>query len=279
VLIAALVSKRPYIGLGLGVLVFAGLFWSQIGTPRSIRLTGFVVGWLMYLLIDMLLLTNPRPEDAPMILRDGGLKEVRGAIPARPYHTLGILLLIAVGIINDPLMTLLVPAIVVSLLLTNTKINGWYWVALLIITSLGLRGLWVDYFQAQGYLLVISNWRDGLAWVKMIDLIVQQFTVFGAALSLLGLARLARWYPPLGTVSMLALAAYWIFGLVYTGPNQQLLILPMFVIFVLWMSYAVLALSEWGSRTFEAYPSLVRYVVIIVYGALPVAMLLRIVNG
>src|SRR5688572_12616559 len=40
VMIAALVSKKPYIGMGLGIVVFVAFFFSQIGTARSIRLTG-----------------------------------------------------------------------------------------------------------------------------------------------------------------------------------------------------------------------------------------------
>lgn len=279
VAIAAIISKRPYIGFGLGVLVFAGFFWSQIGTPRSIRLTGFIVGWLMYLLIDMLLLTNPRPEDAPMILRGRGLKTVDGAIPARPYHTYGILLLITVGIINDPLLALLLPSVIVSLLLTNTKIDWWYWLAIAIISGLGIRGIWLDYVVAEAHFLMPGNWRQGASWVRMIELMVNQFTIFGAILSLPGLARLARWYPPLGTVSMLGFAAYWIFGTVYIGPRQEILLLPLYIIFVLWMSYAVLAISEWASRTFSMQAKLGRYLVISIYAILPAIMLFRIFSN
>ncbi len=274
--IAAFVSKRPYIGLGLGVLVFAGFFWSQIGTPRSIRLTGFIVGWLMYLLIDMLLLTNPRPDDAPMILRGNGLTMVDGAISARPYHIYGILLLIGIGIINDPLLTLLLPSVIVSLLLTNTKLDWWYWLAIGLVGGLGLRGIWVDYVVAQAHFLMFEQWRQGASWISMIQLIIKQFTIFGGILSLLGLARLARWYPPLGTVSMIGFAAYWLFGTVYTGPRQEILLLPLYIIFVLWMSYAVLAISEWASRTFSTQPKIGRYLVITLYAILPVIMLFRI---
>lgn len=276
VLLAAVVSKRPYIGLGLGIVVFAALFWSQIGTPRSIRLTGFIIGWLMYLLVDMLLLTNPRPEDAPMILRDGGLKAVDGAIPARPYHTFGILLLVTIGIMNDPLLTLLIPAIVVSLLLAHTRLNWWYWLLIGIVIGIGLRGVWLDYWVGQAHFIALGNWRAGTEWLTMIDLLVNQFTILGAGLSLLGLARLARWYPPLGIVSMLSFAAYWFFGLVYSGPREELLLLPMFFVFVLWMSYAVLAISEWSAKTFSTHPRFGRYLAISIYGLLPLFMILRI---
>ncbi|MEO1288396.1 MAG: hypothetical protein AAFV93_11570 [Chloroflexota bacterium] len=188
VLLAVVVSRRPYIGFGIGLLVFVVLFWSQIGTPRSIRLTGFVVGWLMYLLIDMLLLTNPRPEDAPMILRAGELKTVDGTIPARSHHIYGILLLIVVGIINDPLLTILVPCIGLALSLTHTKLKWWYWGALIAITLFGIRGIWLDYLIEQRHLLILNGWQQGTTWLNLIDLTIQQFTVFGIALSVLGLA-------------------------------------------------------------------------------------------
>lgn len=278
-LIAIILSKRPYIGLGLGVIVFVIMFWSQIGTPRSIRLTGFIIGWLMYLLIDMLLLTNPRPEDAPLILGGGGLKTVDGAISARPYHIFGILLLITLGIINDPLVTLLMPTVILSLLLTNTKLSWWYWLAIGIVIGLGLRGIWINYFIEEARFLMLGSWRNGIGWIEMIKLLIEQFTVFGLGLSFLGLARLARWYAPLGIVSMIGFAAYWVFGIIYIGPRQDILLLPMYIIFVLWMSYAVLAISEWASRTISADGRVGRYFVIACYAILPITMLYRILNS
>ena len=279
VLLVVLLSKRPAIGLGLGVVVFAILFWSQIGTPRSIRLTGFIIAWLMYLLIDMLLLTNPRPEDAPLILRSGGLKTVDGAVSARPYHIFGILLLITLGILNDPLVTLLMPTVVLSLLLTNSKLQWWYWLAIGIVIGLGLYGIWNNYMVEEARFLMLGNWRSGAGWVEMIRLLMRQFTIVGLILSLLGLARLARWYAPLGIVSMIGFGAYWIFGIIYTGPRQDILLLPMYIIFVLWMSYAVLAISEWASRTFASQPRIGRYFVIASYAVLPAIMLFRILTA
>ncbi|MGB7341296.1 MAG: hypothetical protein WBC91_20540 [Phototrophicaceae bacterium] len=275
--IAALISKRPYIGFGLGVIVFVALFWSQIGTPRSIRLTGFVVAWLMYLLIDMLLVTNPRPEDAPLILRDGNLTLVNGAIAARPYHIYGILLLITVGIINDPLLTILLPCIILSLLFTRTKLHTLYWVCLIGIAIFGIRGIWLDYVIAQSHLLTLGGWRQGINWLDMIKLIINQFTIAGALLSALGLARLARWYASLGIISMVGFAAYWLFGTIYIGSNESLLLLPMYIIFILWITYAVFAISEWSAKTFITQPVIGRYLVIAVYCILPITLLLRIV--
>lgn len=279
VITAAFLSKRPTIGMGLGVVVFAVMFWSQIGTPRSIRLTAFIISWLMFLLIDMLLLTNPRPDEAPMILRDGRLKIADGAEDARPYHTLGILLLLAIGMLNDPLLTLLFPSIALSLFLTNTRLAWWYGLALALIAIIGLRGLWVDYLVAQAHLLELIDWRDGSRWVNMIQLVISQFSIVGVILSILGLARLARWYPPLGTVLMIAYASYWFFGLVYFGNQRDLLLLPMFVIQIVWMCYAVLALSEWIAKSLQNYSNLGRYMIIMSYAVMPLLMFFNILQS
>lgn len=278
VLVAVLVSKRPYIGIGLGITVFAALFISQIGLPRSIRLTAFIVGWLMYLLVDMLLLTNPRSDDAPMLLRSPHAKNPDGSESARSYHTLGILLLLSVGILNDPLLTLLAPSIGLSLYLTRTKLPIWYWLIFGVMVGFGLQNINGQYVEAQARYMMLSDWQDGQRWLDMMQLVISQFSVVGMILGILGLARLSRWYPPLGTVSLVAYGAYWVFGVIYNGPTRGLLLLPLFVIQVIWMSYAVLAFSEWASRSFGNYPTIGRYAIVILYAILPASMLLRIIS-
>jgi hypothetical protein len=73
--------------------------------------------------------------------------------------------------------------------------------------------------------------------------------------------------------------AYWIFGVVYDAPTRGLLLLPLFVIQVVWMTYAILALSEWASRTLPYHPKIGRYAVIVLYAVLPASMLLRIITS
>lgn len=269
-----LISRRPYIGFGLGVAVFALLFWSQIGTPRSIRLTGFVVGWLMYLLIDMLLLTNPRPEDTapPPLLRLKTPAEGDN-FQAQPYHTLGILLLFGIGALNDPLLTLLAPAIFLSLWLSNAKVPVWYWIVLSFVVGAGARGISVDYLQNQSHWIALMAWRDANRWIDLVNLVVSQFTIFGVLLGVLGLARLSRWYPPLGVVTMTGYAAYVFFGLVYSGPNRPVLLLPLLIIQITWMTYAVFTLGEWLKKSFPARAWLLRYGILVLYGLLPLTLL------
>lgn len=272
-----LLSKRPYIGLGIGIVVFAVFFWSQIGMAQSLRLTGFVVGWLLFLLIDMLLLTNPRPDEAPLILQASVRKNPDGSEAARSYHTLGILLLLGVGVLNDPLLTLLAPSVALSLVLTRTQLPSWYWLALGLVAGIGLRGLAVDYLVIQEYRIDLWAWRDATRWINMVRLILEQFTVVGVVLSILGLARFARWYPPLGVVSLLAYAAYWFFGLVYFGPQRDILLLPMFVFQVLWMTYAVLAASDWAAKLSPQSPQLGRSLIVGLFSVLPLLLLWQII--
>lgn len=255
--IIGLASRRPYIGFGAGVIAFVLLFWSQVGTPRSLRLTSLVTAWLMSLLTSMLLLTNPRPDDAP-------------PQPARPYHTLGILLLFTIGLLNDPLLTLLTPAIVLSLLLANPRLPVWYWLALTIAIIIGARGFFLDYLNAPIPLLNLHYWRDGMRWIDLVNLVIGQFSLVGVILGVLGVARLARWYPHLGTMTMIGYAAYAFFGLIYIGHNREILLLPLFIIQVIWMTYAIFTITQWLSKTAKT-PGM-RWVAVALYYLMPIGL-------
>ncbi|MCS6836950.1 MAG: hypothetical protein NZ750_13150 [Anaerolineae bacterium] len=265
-------AQALQIGAGLGLVVFVAIFISQIGTPRSLRLTALVIGWLSFLLIDMLLLANPHPDEAaPPILGDSS-KEPQ---PARPYHTWGLLLLFGVGVINDPLLALLAPSLLLSLLLTYARLPASYWLSLVLLTGLGLRGLLVDYLWSTPYFFALEDWREAERWIIMLEQVVRQFTPFGVVLGVLGLARLARWYPPLGVTTMVAYGAYFAFGLVYVGPNRDVLLLPLFVLQVVWMSYAVFTLSEWARK---AQRLSLMWAARLGYAAFPLLLLVQVVQ-
>ena len=118
-LASAILLKRQDLGVGLGIGVFVILFWSQIGTPQSLRLTGLVSAWLLYLLVDMIMLTNPRP----------GIKPAKAP---KAWQPLGLLLLLAVGAVNDPLVVLFAPAILLALFLSYARLPAWFWLALIL---------------------------------------------------------------------------------------------------------------------------------------------------
>lgn len=266
------VSKRPWIAFGLGIVIFSALFWSQIGTPRSLRLTGFVVSWLLFVLVDMLLLTNPHPDEAPPILRYKN-KDNR---PVPAYYLPAILLLFATGVINDPLLVLMAPAMLLAFFLMNIPLPRWYMPLFLLLIALGLRGLVVDYFQAQPWLIDLSRWRDARYWINMIDLVVAQFTPVGIVLGVLGLARLSRWYPPLGSFTLVAYGTYIIFGLVYTAGNRDTLLLPLFIIQITWMTYALFAIQQWIKKSLMQPYQRLSWLVPAIYGLLPLLLLYQI---
>lgn len=263
--IITLISRQYYIGIGLGIIAFVGIFWSQIGTPQSLRLTGFVTAWLLYLIIDMMLLTNPRPDAKP-------------PQPPKPYHTMGILFLFTIGVINDPLLTLLAPAIVLSLFLSYAKLQKWYWFIIAVAITIGLILLTNTYLLREPPIINLLGWRDAVRWIELGQLIIAQFSVIGIFLSVIGLARFSRWYPPLGTVTMIGYGAYIFFGLVFDGNFRDILLLPLLTIQVIWMTYAVNALGQWVNKTLHNENNIWIHLVSGLYLILPAILLWNILQ-
>lgn len=271
-------SRRPFVGIALAVIIFAALFLAAVGTPRSLRLTTLVSAWTLYLLVDGLLISNPRPDTPPT-----------GALAAQ--HTFGLLLLLAIGVLNDPLFVLFAPAIVLGLFLANKRLPIWYWLILLAVIAYGLRGFVVLYADTNWWLfpaeraeqlglrvpyIMADGWRESSRWIRLIELVIGQFTFAGLALGVLGLARLSRWYPPVGVVTMIAYGTFAGFGLVYFGADAPVLLLPLLMIQVLWMTYAVYSFSQWLQKSASPANRGVRWLAPAVFTLLPLTMLLRI---
>lgn len=268
---AILLGRRSYLAIGLGVVVFAVIFWSQIGTPRSLRLTGLLSAWLLFLLVDAVRVSNPRPEESP-------------AARIEPQHSLGLLIILAVGVLNDPLFVLLLPAVVMGLWLSRTPLPWWYWSAFAVLAVIGGRGIAITYVDPEwwGYAsrqaleeglrvpyILIDGLRAGERWVDLIALVVRQFTPVGALLSVVGLARMARWYPSLGVVTMMGYSFYAAFGLTYFGADREILLMPLFVIQTVWLTYAVHAFGTWISRGVQRYPENAYRLAVAAYVLLP----------
>lgn len=276
-LIVAL-SRRPYLAIGLGLLAFALVFWSQIGTPRSLRLTGLLTAWMMFLLVDAIRKSNPRPDETPT----GGIE---------PQHTFGLTLLLAVGVLNDPLLVLMLPAVVLGLWLSRTPLPWWYWLVFGGLAVIGVRGVILTYIdpawwnysavaaQAEGLrqpVLLRSGLQAGERWVNLIELVVRQFTLPGALLSMVGLARMARWYPALGVVTMVGYGCYTAFGLAYFGADREILLLPLFIIQTIWLTYAVHAFATWISQSVASNRSNIYRLVVAAYVVLPFYLFLSV---
>ena len=273
-------SRRWFLSLVIGFAAFAIMFWSQLASVGSLRLTTLSSAWLLYLLIDALYITNPRPDDPAL----GEL---------RPRHTIGVLVLLAIGVINTPLFVLLAPAVAIGLILTHARLHWLHWLLLILIIIVGMYGVATEYIsstwwqypaaqaQVQGIrvpYMMADGWREASRWIELVELVVGQFTIVGVVLGIIGLARLARWYPPLGTVVMIAYATHALFGLVYFGKNSAVLLLPLFMIQVFWMTYAIYALGEWLQRSANPSNQMLRWLAPAVYVWLPVLMLARIMG-
>jgi hypothetical protein len=85
----------------------------------------------------------------------------------------------------------------------------------------------------------------------------------------------------LGSVVMLAYAAFFAFGLVYFGRDREVLLLPLLIIHTIWMTYAVYALSQWISKSIPAKAELgvrlfLRWLATGMYALLPLLLFLSI---
>jgi hypothetical protein len=125
----------------------------------------------------------------------------------------------------------------------------------------------------------LLGWRDALRWVELGQLIISQFSIFGVLLGVVGLARLSRWYPPLGTITMIAYAAYAFFGLVFEGNFRDVLLLPLLIIQVIWMTYAVNALGQWINKTMNSKNAVWIHLVSAIYLILPAILLWNIIQS
>jgi hypothetical protein len=237
------------------------------------------MAWTLYLLVDGLLARNPRPDE-PNHTKLGA------------QHTLGLLLLLGIGVVNDPLFTLMIPAVGLGLFLSKQRLPVWYWGALLALLVVGLYGVSQSYYspfwwnypadagvQITRHLpyMIGTVWREPERWIKLMALIIWQFSPVGLLLGVLGLARLSRWHPPVGVVMMVAFAAYAGFGLVYFGEDSPVLLLPLLMIQLLWMTYAVYTFGQWLQKSVERKVR-VRWVAAAAFTLLPLFMLLRIVG-
>ncbi len=274
-------GKRPYLALGLGMAVFTIIFFSQVSTPRSLRLTGLLTAWLLFLLVDALRASNPRPDEHPPL-----------PITAGQYTAMLVILML--GVLNDPLFVLLLPGVALGLWLSNTPIPRLYWLALAGVAVLGTRGIAQTYISEtwwnvsaleahqaglQVRFIIPDGWREGIRWVGLIELIVQQFTLIGAAFSVLGLARMARWHPVLGTVLMTLYAFYAFFGLVYFGRDREILLVPLFIIQIIWLTYAAHVFAAWLEKVPQLRTVRPRWLVNGMYLVLPAYLLLSIVTS
>ena len=203
-----------------------------------------------------------------------------------------MLVLLLIGVLNDPLFILLVPALLVGLYLSNLHLPRWYWGIVLIVIIVGIRGLIMQYVASDWWLrsaassqaagiqipyIVADGWHEASRWIILINLVRNQFTDIGILLGILGLARLARWYPVLGSVTLIAYGSYTLFGLIYFGSDSTVLLLPMIVIHVIWMTYGIYTAGQWLQKSL-ANRSEASWLAACAFSLLPIIQVGRIVG-
>lgn len=269
-------TRRFFWAAAAGAGIFVLLFFLVIGTPRSLRLTTLVAAWMLYLLVDGLLLSNPRPDSPPI-----------GRLGA--HHTYGLLLLFAIGVLNDPMIVLFAPALLLGLFLTGKRMPVLYWAAIVAMAALGIYEMMAAYNSPYWWAftserareigvavpyLIGDGWRNPDRWVDLAGLVVAQFTAAGAVLGIFGLARLSRWYPPVGIVTLVAYGSFFMFGLLYFGGDAAVLLLPMLMIQVVWMTYAVYGIGHWLTRGERLHAP--RWLAPAAYALLPAFLLVQV---
>ena len=277
-------SRRVFASFAIGLSLFVGLYLAFGVSVRSQRLTLILAAWLLYMLITALRQTNPRPDEPP------------AQQLSRP-HVYGVLLIMALGGLNDPLMTLFAPAAALGLWLSHARLPWWYWLALVVVVAWGLYGISRAYIAPDWLwrsahemhiggqfapFIVLDGWREPLRWLYITDIVARQFTLVGLLLGVIGIARMSRWYPTLGVTLMTAYASYALFGLVYFGKDAAILLLPMLMIQVICMTYAVYTLIEWGARLarqLSASTAQHQQIGVLMFAGLAILQSLAIISG
>jgi hypothetical protein len=169
---------------------------------------------------------------------------------------------------------MMIPATLLALYLSQTPLPRWYWFIFAGVVILGVHGIFSDYVANTAHFLCWMNGVMRIAGLMCCNTSLVNFSIVGVAMGILGLARLARWYPPLGSVTMVGYAAYTFFGLIYVEPRADLLLLPLSIIQIIWISYAIFTLGEWLSKTSQWRFG--RYFIIGFYGLAPLYLLWQV---
>ena len=233
------------------------------------------------MLITAIRQTNPRPEERP-------------ARQLSNRHTIAVMVMFVLGILNDPLFTLFAPAVLLGLWLSHVKLSWWQWLTLIIGTAYGMWAMINLYVAAEWSFavmraiqnqdrhipyIVFGAWREPARWIQLTSLIIDQYTLIGVLLGIIGIARLARWYPTLGIVMMAAYGSYSLFGLTYFGQDIATLLLPLFIVQTIAITYAVYTLSQWTKQSFQSTSTVPQWIVTGIFALLPLTLFLRVLSA
>ncbi len=279
-LVALLLLRRQgslLLAAVVALALFSLVFWWQQGQTESLRLTALASAWLLLLLLDLLQRSLPHPADA-------------GIRPPEASHAWAILILLVIGIVNTSLFVLFVPAVCSALILSKVRLSRAFWTLFLLACLFGLSGIESRYLSSEWWLypaaqatgeglvlpwLLADGWREAARWLTLLEIVRDQLSIPGSLLALFGLSRLSRWYPATGIVTLLAWGCWALFGLVYFGRDIAVLLLPLHMIGIIWMTVAVHAIRDWSERLAPGFAFSPGRVVTGFYALLPLWLLLQ----
>ncbi len=251
-LILQRLAGPPLAALAGLALAFSQTFWSQAVEAEVYALNALFVVIILGVLIDALYVTAPR---------FGGQGEMRVQSVWALCFAFGL------GLTNHLTLALLIPAALAALGMCRPKLTVRQWAVALALFGAGLLvylyiplrwpalhngatlplGDFLAWVTGQrfGGALMLAYWSQPDRWLTIGRLIADQFGVVGLVLGVIGLARLARWFPEMGVVTMLTYGASFAYALVYIVPDIAVFLIPMHIIQVIWMAYAVHAVGDW----------------------------------
>lgn len=281
IIIFLFISNRAlYYAAIIGVTLTVVLVVILNESVRSTRISNLLGAWLIYMLMIALRKTNPRPEDPPA-------KEIS------QRHQYAVLVLYLLGVFNDPLFSLYAPALLIGLWLSRIHLPFWQWVVYGVMTFYGgvlfyrvyisnewsfhLAQLLLDGSIAPPY-LILSGWRNTDRWIMLMREVANQYTVVGAIISLFGIARFSRWHPPLSTMLLFGYGSFFVFGLMYFGPNETTYMIPLLGIQIIWLTYGVHSIGQWILRYTQQTNSTIPRFLTALFLILPIVQLGRIIT-
>ncbi|MFZ4826278.1 MAG: hypothetical protein ACOYLB_02885 [Phototrophicaceae bacterium] len=272
-------NRALYYSAIIGVTLTVVLMVVLNESVRSTRISNLLGAWLIYMLMIALRKTNPRPEDPP-------------ATEISHRHQYAVLVLYLLGVFNDPLFSLYAPALLIGLWLSRIHLPLWQWIVYGVMTLYGgllFYGVYISdewsFYSAQFLMdgsiappyLILNGWRNTDRWIILMKDVANQYTLIGALISLVGIARFSRWHPPISTMLLFGYGSFYIFGLMYFGQNQTIYMIPLLGIQIIWLSYGVHSIGQWILRyTQQTNPNIPRFVTGL-FLILPIVQLGRII--
>ncbi len=258
VIIVAVTVSRLRMGRLLGVLValafaFSPDFWKAATRAGYATVTAALVAAILAMSLDALYTTDPI-ERSPT----GDAEPVKTPRRMPVEMVWGMAFIFGLGISHSPTVLPIAPALILAVALSRPRMKLTQWVITAVVFGMGLLPMVavsgagvsvrdVEFGQFFGDLLRPDAWRDTDRWLALGDVVLRQYGVAGAVLAVIGMARLARWYPRIGPVTLLAYCAYGLYGL-GGGADVADSLIPMHIVQAIWVAYAVHAIGQWLAK-------------------------------